>query len=204
MKRFTLIAAVIALSTTSMAATPKPDIARGKEIAETVCVACHAADGNSAISIYPKLAGQHAGYAFVQAMAIKNMTRTTGLSATMVPMVAEMSDADMRNVVAFYATQHVKQGQADPKPEELKLGAQIYRGGLPATKVPACMACHGPSGSGIPEIYPRLSSQHAEYNITQLKAFRDGTRKHDMMDPIATRLTDDQITAVANFIQGLK
>lgn len=205
MKRFTLIAAVIALSTTSiMAATPKPDIARGKEIAETVCVACHAADGNSVISIYPKIAGQHAGYAYAQAMAIKNMTRTTGLSATMVPMVAEMTDQDMQNVVAFFATQHVKQGQADPKPEELKLGAQIYRGGNPATKVPACMACHGPSGSGIPEIYPRLSSQHADYTVTQLKAFRDGTRKHDMMDPIATRLTDDQITAVANFIQGLK
>lgn len=204
MKRFTLIASVIALSTTSMAATPKADLVRGKEIAETVCVACHAADGNSGIAIYPKLAGQHAGYVFTQLAAIKNETRTTGLSATMVPMVADLTNKDMRDVSAYFATQYVKQGQAEPGGEILKLGAKIYRGGNPATKLPACMACHGPSGAGIPDVYPRLSSQHADYTITQLNAFRDGTRTHDMMKPVAMRLTDEQISAVANFIQGLR
>ncbi|MBP6346014.1 cytochrome c [Neisseriaceae bacterium CLB008] len=203
MKRFTLVAVSLALSGVALAATPKGDIARGKQIAETVCVACHTADGNSGLSIYPRVAAQHAVYLHAQTVAIKEGKRTTGLSATMVPMVQGLSDQDIWDVATYFSHQQAKPGETDPN-KNVALGKKVYRGGIADKKVPACMSCHGPNGAGMPDTYPRIGGQHADYLVEQMTAFRSGQRSHNMMDPIANRLNDEEIAAVANYLQGLE
>lgn len=206
MKRLTLLA--LALAAGAVTAAPKADLAKGKEIATNICASCHAADGNSGIAMYPKLSAQNAHYLFVQTKAIKEGKRTTGASAAMAPMVASLSDQDMRDVAAFYAKQTPKQGEANPK-DNPELGAKIFRGGLADKKIPACMACHGPNGAGMPgggtEItaYPRLGGQHKDYIITQMQAYKSGQRTNTIMADIANRMSDEELNAVANFIQGL-
>lgn len=164
MKRLTLAALVLAAG--AAVAAPKADIAKGKEVATTICAACHAADGNSGIAMYPKLAAQHSAYIYRQTLDIKEGKRTNGSAAVMKPMVMNLSEQDILNVSAFYAKQQAKSGEANPKQNDPVLGGKIYRGGLVDKKVPACMSCHGPSGAGIPgggtEIgaYPRLGGQH--------------------------------------------
>ncbi|MCS4532689.1 c-type cytochrome [Neisseria montereyensis] len=207
MKRFTLFALAIAAGT--VIAAPKADIAKGKEIVTNICAACHAADGNSGIAMYPKLAGQHEYYIFTQTKDIKDGNRTTGAAAAMAPMVASLSDQDIRNVAAFYSTQFPKEGETNPR-ENPELGTKIYRGGLADKSVPACMSCHGPSGAGMPGggtsiiAYPRLGGQHKAYIIEQMKAYQSGQRQNPIMADIASRLSDDELDAVANFIQGLR
>ena len=138
-----------ALTLAGVASAAPVDLAKGKQIAESICVGCHAADGNSNIAMYPRVAGQHAAYIFKQTVDIKAGTRTTGASAAMAPMVQSLSDDDIRNVAAYYARQQAKPGEANPK-ENIPLGTRIYRGGLAQKGVPACMSCHGPTGSGTP------------------------------------------------------
>lgn len=206
MKRFTLTMAVVAGA--AMAAQPKADIAKGKEIATNICAACHAADGNSGIAMYPKLSAQHANYIFKQTKDIKDGKRTTGAAASMAPLVMSLSDQDIANVAAFFATQHPKAGETNPK-ENPELGARIYRSGIAAKKVPACMSCHGPSGAGMPAggtdivAYPRLGGQHKAYIVQQMQAYQSGQRTNTIMNDIAKRMSDEELNAVANFIQGL-
>ncbi|ULJ63554.1 cytochrome c4 [Wielerella bovis] len=208
MKRLTILAA---LSVAGLALAEPVDLNKGKQIAENMCASCHAADGNSAIATYPKLAGQHASFIFRETLAIKKGERTTGAAATMTPMVQNLSDDDIRNVAAYYAKQNPKAGEANPN-ENPTLGARIYRGGLPDKKVPACMACHGPSGAGTlgggtaVNAFPRLGGQHASYVVTQLKAYASGERTspNSMMEDVAKRMSEEDMKAVGNFIQGLK
>lgn len=211
MKRIFSAVMTLLMAGSVCAAAPEADLEKGKELAETICAACHGVDGNSEISIYPRLAGQHEAYLDAQAIAIRDNTRTWGMAAAMQPLVEEMTDEDLRNINAYYATQLAKPGEADPQ-GDLELGKQVYRGGIRHAKVPACMSCHGPNGAGIPggsvakdgiTAYPRISGQHKDYIVEQMNAFRDGSRSHAMMDPIATRLSDEEIEAVANYIQGL-
>ena len=207
MKRLTLAALVLAAG--AAVATPKADIAKGKEVANTICAACHAADGNSGIAAYPKLAAQHTGYIYRQTLDIKEGKRTHGSAAVMKPMVMNLSEQDILNVSAFYAKQQAKSGEANPKQNDPVLGGKIYRGGLVDKKIPACMSCHGPSGAGIPgggtEIvaYPRLGGQHMAYVVDQMKAYKTGQRKNAIMEDIAKRMTEEELNSVANFIQGL-
>ena len=127
----------------------------------------------------------------------------------MKPMVMNLSEQDILNVSAFYAKQQAKSGEANPKQNDPVLGGKIYRGGLVDKKIPACMSCHGPSGAGIPgggtEIgaYPRLGGQHMAYVVDQMKAYKSGQRKNAIMEDIAKRLTEEELNAVSNFIQGL-
>ena len=206
MKRLTLLALVLAAGAVS--AAPKADAEKGKQVATTSCAACHAADGNSGIATYPKLAGQAAAYTYGQTMAIKDGTRTHGAAGVMKPMVMNLSEQDIRDAAAYYAKQQGKPGEANPK-ENPELGAKIYRGGLSAKKLPACMSCHGPSGAGIPgggteiQAYPRLGGQHKAYVVEQMKAYQSGQRKNAIMADIANRLSEEELNAVANFIQGL-
>ena len=206
MKRLTLLALVLAAGAVS--AAPKADDEKGKQVATTICAACHAADGNSGIATYPKLAGQAAAYTYGQTMAIKDGTRTHGAAGVMKPMVMNLSEQDIRDAAAYYAKQQGKPGEANPK-ENPELGAKIYRGGLSAKKLPACMSCHGPSGAGIPgggteiQAYPRLGGQHKAYVVEQMKAYQSGQRKNAIMADIANRLSEEELNAVANFIQGL-
>ncbi|KLT73905.1 cytochrome C [Neisseria arctica] len=207
MKRFTLLTMAV-VAGAAMAAQPKADIAKGKEIATNICAACHAADGNSGIAMYPKLSAQHANYIFKQTKDIKEGKRTTGAAASMAPLVMSLSDQDIANVSAFFATQYPKAGETNPK-ENPELGARIYRSGIAAKKVPACMSCHGPSGAGMPAggtdivAYPRLGGQHKAYIVQQMQAYQSGQRTNTIMNDIAKRMSDEELNAVANFIQGL-
>ena len=210
MKHLTLLSLVLAGGFAVAAPAPKADIAKGKQIAKTVCAACHAEDGNSGIAMYPKVAAQHTAYIFKETVAIKDGKRTTGAAAAMRPMVMNMSGQDIANVAAYYAKQMPKAGEANPN-DDLKLGTQIYRGGLLDKKLPACMSCHSPNGAGMPaagtdiSAYPRLGGQHKDYIVTQLKAYASGQRTspNAMMEDIAKRMSEEDMKAVANFIQGL-
>lgn len=185
------------------AAQAAGDAVKGSTIATTVCVACHGADGNSVITMNPKLAAQHPEYIAKQ---LKNFKSGERNNAVMSSMVANLTDEDMANLGAYFGSQKASGGAAKMNGPG-SLGEKIYRGGLPGAGVPACASCHGPTGSGIPVHFPRLAGQHAEYTVNQLKTFRAGERANDsaqMMRMIAGKLSDNDIAAVADYIQGLK
>jgi len=168
-----------------------------------VCAACHAIDGNSAITANPKLAGQHPEYLYKQLTNFKSGERA---NAVMSGMAGMLSDADMHAVAEYFSKQTLNLGQAKTNGAG-SLGEKIYRAGIQANNVPACAACHGPSGDGLPVKYPRLGGQHSEYVLNQLRQFRLGTRTNDeakVMRTIAAKLTDQEMEAVADYIQGLR
>ncbi|MFP5507123.1 MAG: c-type cytochrome [Gammaproteobacteria bacterium] len=199
-----VFAAIFSLGAT-LAAAPAGaagDATAGKAKA-MACASCHGADGNSANPEWPSLAGQHAKYLAKQLADFKTGNRN---NAMMSPMAAPLSEQDMADIAAFFESQALKGGQADPALVEA--GEKLYRGGNATTGVAACMACHGPNGMGNPQAnFPRLSGQHAAYTVLQLKAFRAGERANDagkMMQNIAARMTDAEIQAVASYIEGLQ
>lgn len=177
------------------------DAAAGKAKA-AACASCHGADGNSANPEWPKLAGQHDKYLAKQLANFKAGERSNPM---MSPMAAPLSDQDMADIAAYFAGQTQNGGKADPA--LVDAGEKLYRGGNATSGVAACMACHGPNGMGNPQAnFPRLSGQHAAYTVNQLKAFRAGQRTNDagkMMQNIAARMTDDEMKAVASYIEGL-
>ena len=169
--------------------------------AQNVCAACHGADGNSAITLNPKLAGQHPEYLLKQLTQFKSGVR---VNAVMNGIAATLSAEDMRGLSTLYAEQAQTLGKAK-KNGVGSLGESIYRGGIAATQVPACASCHGATGAGIPKQFPRLSGQHADYTYEQLKKFRTGERANaPMMTQIATKMTEAQMQAVADYMQGLR
>ncbi|MCP1728146.1 cytochrome c553 [Natronospira proteinivora] len=204
MRTLYLLAGAFALSLAgSASADPMVDgDAEAGEANSTACAACHGPDGNSSNPEWPKLAGQHAKYTYEQLKAYKSGERD---DAVMMGQVQNLDDQDMKDLAVFYAQQVPQVGSAD---EELgEAGKKIYRGGNLETGVTACIACHGPRGEGVPMAnYPMLSGQHAQYTIEQLEAYRDGERSTDragMMRDIAARMSDEEIEAVAEYIQGL-
>ncbi|HVY05775.1 MAG TPA: c-type cytochrome [Burkholderiales bacterium] len=178
------------------------DAAKGQEIVGKVCAACHGFDGIAAIPANPSLAGQHADYIYKQLTEFKSGARA---NPVMAGMVANLSPDDMRNVAAFYSSQAPRAMGAKDKDLAAR-GAKLYRGGNAANGVAACAGCHSPNGAGIPALYPRLASQHADYVAAQLKSFRAGDRANDpnlMMRSTAARLSDKDIAALAEYISGL-
>ncbi len=197
-------ALALALATPLMAAEPaapaKPDLAKGQATAQ-VCAACHAADGTRGISANPILQGQHPEYLVKQLTEFKAGKRQNPI---MQGMAAALSEEDMRNVAAFYASKQAEPGAATDK-ELVQLGEKIYRGGIAERNIPACAGCHSPTGAGIPAQYPRLSGQHAEYTASQLNAFRAGTRANSaQMTGVAAKMNDREIKAVSDYIAGLR
>lgn len=189
-------------------APAKPDPAKGQTIATQVCAACHANDGNSPIPANPKLAGQVPEYLAKQLHNFKpqGSKKAERDNPIMAGMVANLSDADMMNVAAYYGSQKLKPAAATDK-ELAALGQKLYRGGNAASGVAACSGCHGPTGAGMPSQYPRISGQYAEYIDAQLKAFRAGSRANDpngMMRGVAARLSDREIQALAQYVAGLR
>jgi cytochrome c553 len=168
------------------------------------CAACHGADGNSVTPDWPMLAGQHESYIARQLRAFKNGERT---DVTMKPFADLLSDQDILDVAAYFASQTPTPKGADPA--LVNLGQQIYRGGVPERGIAACIACHGPEGTGNPlAAYPRISGQHAAYTTKQLNAYAAGDRRSDvemnqMMRNIAGLLFEDEIRALASYVQGL-
>ena len=194
-------AALAALSLSAHAQAVKPDLGKGAASFGQVCAACHAADGNSVIGANPKLAGQHPEYLVKQLTEFKSGKRA---NAVMSGMSAALSDEDMRNIGFWLASQKPVPGAAKDK-DLVALGERIYRGGIADRQIAACAGCHSPNGAGIPAQYPRLSGQHAEYTSTQLKSFRSGERKNSaQMTGVAAYLTDKEITAVSDYIAGLR
>lgn len=171
----------------------------------TPCVACHGVNGNSANPEWPSLAGQSGAYIVKQLKAFKAGERQNPL---MTPMAQPLSDDDMEDLAAYYSQQTPTGLEADPS--KVAQGQRLYRGGDPLAGIAACTACHGPSGKGVAAAgYPALQGQHATYVVAQLKAYRAGSRTTDqpqnrMMRDVANRLTDAQIEAVAQYVQGLR
>lgn len=198
---FLCAAAAAALSFSVQAQTIKPDLGKGAATFGQVCVACHAADGNSATPANPKLAQQHPEYLIKQLQEYKSGKRD---NAIMKGFASALSDDDMRNISYWLASQKATPGFAQDK-ELVRLGERIYRGGIAGRDVAACAGCHSPNGSGIPSQYPRLAGQHAEYTLDQMNQFRSGARKNSaQMTKIAAYMTDEEIRAVADYIAGLR
>ena len=179
------------------------DAAAGKAKSAT-CTACHNADGNSVNPIWPKLAGQHAGYLESQLQAFKSGVRK---DPTMTAMAAPLSDEDMADLSAWFATQKQTPGSADPALAQA--GGKLYLGGNAATGGSACQACHTPNGAGNPAGgFPAVAGQHAAYVEKALKDYRSGdrgaTEKGKMMRGVAAKMTEAEIAAVAQYVQGLQ
>lgn len=216
MKRSTIVpplfAALFAAAATAQAAEArtayKGDPAKGKEIAATVCAACHNADGNSTQAANPKLAGQHADYLFKQMKEFKaaDGKEPVRVNAIMNGMIAPYGEEQMRDLAAWFASQK-QTGETAKNRETIEFGQKLYRAGDMAKGLPACAGCHGPAGAGIPAQFPRIGGQFAEYIEAQLKAFRDESRANDpnkMMRMVAIKMTDKEIKAVADYIAGLR
>ncbi|MBL8491327.1 MAG: cytochrome c4 [Rhodocyclaceae bacterium] len=220
MKRHLLLALTFAAGTAAAAdhaAAPyKGDPAKGQPIASTVCAACHGADGNSTTAVNPKLAGQHADYLFKQMTNFKAAEgkQPERVNAVMNGMIAPYTEEQMRDFAAYFSSQKQSGEQAKNR-DTVEMGQKLYRSGDHAKGLPACAACHGPAGAGIPAQYPRIGGQFAEYLEAQLKAFRaagadpkdTAGRANDpnkMMRMVAVKMTDAEIKAVADYVAGLR
>lgn len=188
--------------TSSFGAVAKGNPDAGKDKAAT-CAGCHGADGNSATANFPKLAGQGAKYLAKQMNDVKSGQRPI---VEMTGLLDNMSEQDIQDIAAYYASQAGSVGQANK--ELVEAGQKIYLAGIPAKQVAACTACHGPAGAGMDlAAFPALAGQHAAYTDAQLRKFRTGERANDgdarIMRSIAARLSDKEIEAVSSYVSGL-
>lgn len=219
MKKF-FVAAALSLGLASLAQAapvmPKGDATAGQTKA-AACGACHGADGNSMAATFPRLAGQNARYIYKQLQDFKSGRR---VNASMQGMVLPLTEQDMADVAAYFAEQKGGVGQA--KPDLVKKGEKIYRGGNPRTGLAACAGCHNPAGRGNALAgFPHVGGQHADYIKAQLQAFRAAGRNDlgdavikrsndapkagepGIMQMVAAKLSDEEIEAVSSFISGL-
>lgn len=180
------------------------DPERGAELAE-VCAACHGQDGNSSVSNWPKIAGQHPDYAARQSGLIREQIRDV---PEMYPMVMNLSDQDLQDIAAYYAQFDVEPGVADE--ELVERGQTLFQAGDLQAGIPSCSGCHGPAGDGIPGAhYPMLRGQHADYTADRLQRYRSGENYGDddpyshIMNAVARNLTDADIQALSSYIEGL-
>lgn len=194
----------------------QPGDAQAGATRAAACAACHGADGNSADPQYPKLAGQHERYTARQLALFKSGERNNPI---MLGFAAPLSPQDMRDIGAYFATLTVLPGVADESPiaegpnqgrKFYAVGERLWRGGDEARGIPACLACHGPTGHGNPgPAYPAIAGQHASYTAAQLTAFRagqvlgTGENANAIMAGVSKYLTDEEIQALATYVQGL-
>ena len=182
------------------------------------CAACHGADGNPSIPSYPRIAGQSERYTAHQ-MALIASGQRAGMAVAMVPFVQDLSPQDMRDIGAYFATQKASAGLADDTViadgaykgmKFYEIGQQLYRGGDAARGIPACMACHGPTGAGNPgPAYPHVGGQRQDYAARRLQEYRTGTTTvkdpalFNIMAQVANKLTDQEIQSLGTYLQGL-
>lgn len=201
----------VRLATCLLAIISQQAIAEGDADAATgqaksaICSACHGADGNSMVPQWPKLAGQHQDYLVRQTTLIKAGARPV---PEMVGIVATLSDQDIADIAAWFASQQMSAGIA--REEDVLAGQRLWRAGDAKSGVPACAACHGPAGAGDPLAgYPALAGQQEVYVASMLKRFRAGENwgikdaQSRVMNGVAAELTDDDIKFLASYIQGL-
>ncbi|GMM89593.1 c-type cytochrome [Vibrio fortis] len=204
MKKLALILSLLA----SCSVWAQGSIEAGKAKSQT-CVACHGADGNSLITQYPKLAGQHEKYLEKQLKDLKLGMTSGGKQGRNEPVMGAMamplSEQDMADLAAYYASLPISNNST---PENVvEEGKVLYTAGDAERGVTACIACHGPRGNGT-ELsgFPKISGQHAEYIKAQLEKFRDGSRNNDMnamMRDVAKKLTDADIETLSKYVGGL-
>lgn len=227
-----LVSTAVAQQVATVAPAPEPAAAPVVALAEAkpatfgdakagqakagACAACHGLDGHSSDPQYPKLAGQHERYIWRQLRLFKSGARANPI---MMGMAAPLSEQDMRDIGAYFATQKPIAGVADDTPiatgsnrgrKFYQVGERIFRAGNSAAEVPACIACHGPSGRGNPgPTYPSLGGQHAGYTVARLQAFRNGevwgkdADANAIMAAVARNLSDEEIQSLATYIEGL-
>lgn len=192
--------------------------AKAGQTKASACAACHGADGNSTVAMYPRIAGQSERYIAKQ-MALIASGQRGGTAVAMLPFVQNLSAQDMRDIGAYFATQKGGAGLADDSAiadgpykgmKFYEVGQQLYRAGDATRGIPACMACHGPSGAGNPgPAYPHVGGQHQEYVTARLQAYRTGTTTEkdpahfNIMAQVAKGLTDQDIQSLASYLQGL-
>ena len=198
------VAALAALSALAAPQVFAAGDASAGQAKSAICAACHGVDGNSVVPNWPKLAGQHEQYLARQVSLIKAGAR---MVPEMVGIVPGLSEQDIDDLSAYFASQQIAAGVADES--KVILGERIFRAGNAESGVPACMACHGPAGEGNPLAgYPALAGQHAVYTANMLTRFRAGENwgegdASQVMNGSAAELTDEEIAAVASYIQGL-
>ncbi|WP_263081385.1 cytochrome c4 [Endozoicomonas sp. Mp262] len=196
-----ILSLVVSLGVTGLALA-KGDAAIGKSKVSN-CTACHGATGVSLVPNYPNLAGQGERYLVKQIMDIKSGVRSV---PEMMPFVSNITLEDAEDMAAFYASQSAPTGVTDKK--YISLGEELYRAGNAKKGIPACGACHSPSGQGNSLAgFPYISGQHAQYTAKQLRDFREGERMNDgdtkIMRMIAEKLSNKEVEAVSHYIQGL-
>ena len=195
-----LISLLVSLGITGVAHAAGDPAAGQQKTA--VCAACHGADGNGLAPNFPKLAGQNESYLLKQLKEIKGGVRTV---PEMTGMLDAMSEQDLADIAAYFASLTVQIGQTAA--DQVDMGQQIYRAGIAAKGVAACTACHSPNGQGnAAAAFPALTGQSATYIETTLKKFAAGERGNDpsgMMRDIAAKMSDAEIKAVAQYVQGL-
>jgi cytochrome c553 len=179
------------------------DASAGEELAQP-CASCHGQEGMSSSGEFPHLAGQQTSYLAKQILDIRDGNREV---AQMAGQVDDFSEQDAWDVAAFYAEQDPALGEAETDEELLARGEELYRAGDTAKGVPACSACHSPRGEGIGSaVYPGLSGQQVDYTLSTLQDFAAGERANDpnnIMRDIASKMSDDDMEAVANYVLGL-
>lgn len=212
-----IVGLVMLAGVTGLALAEEGDAARGETLIQQ-CTACHGVGGASSVSSFPKLAGQGEAYLLKQLHDIQSGARVVAQMAAQgnTPgQLDNLNDQDLADIAAYFSDQPKTVGTADP--DLVELGAQLYRGGNPETGVPACAACHSPTGAGNPPAaFPMLSGQHADYIASQLRKFQAGYRADEpsdnartndgesmMMRATAFRLKDFEIEALASYINGL-
>ena len=196
--------ALTALAAASVGQAQEGSAAAGQTKSVT-CAACHGVDGNSVTPTWPSLAGQSEAYIVRQLQAFRDQQRS---DVGMQQFASTLSDQDMHDIGAYFAAQTLQPKGADP--QFVSLGEDIYRGGIPERGIAACIACHGPQGHGNPmAAFPRINGQHSAYLAKTLQEYAAGTRRSDadknqMMRNVAELLLEDEINALASYVQGLQ
>jgi len=196
-----LLVIVISLMSFSNSAIAQGDAEAGK-LKSATCVACHGEDGNSPSNLYPKIAGQHESYLEKQITQFKSGVRSDPIMAG---MVATLSEQDIKDLAAYYASQTATPETVSP--EVAVTGKNLYMGGDINRGIPGCTACHGPRGNGLELAqFPKISNQHPAYIKAQLEKFRSKARDNDpngMMVDVAAKLTDADIELLSEYISAL-
>ncbi|MGE4371071.1 MAG: cytochrome c [Burkholderiaceae bacterium] len=218
-----LVSSVVSVAYAAGEGVAKPDAAKGEQLYANgdasrgilACASCHGAAGNSTLPSNPNLAAlpyeyiirQLTDFASKDGKAPPMRGGANGAPSIMAPFAAALTPDDKKNIAYYLSMQKLDLEKAATASNEATMehGQQIWRGGLPDRRVPACAGCHSPNGAGIPAAYPRLAGQFPSYIADQLKLFRDGSRANSpIMQEIADRMSDSDIAAVADYAAGLR
>lgn len=183
------------------------DAKKGQALAQGLCAACHASDGNSVIPTNPILAGQHYSYLKNQLnyfQVKEGEDKAKRENAVMLGIASGLSSDDIDNLSAYYSQQKIKPSYAS-NIGLAKAGEKVYKAGDDSRGIPSCSSCHGPRGLGVPGQFPRISGQHAAYTASTLTSYKNGSRANNkQMMAISSRLTEEQINALAEYLAGLE